>query len=655
MTEGMMYGKRYIRILSLVAVLLITTIVILISKGYQLDDIVQEPLTRFEKEKSNPISDVKVAPENHHHSDSKPDIEENNDGPKDVQRPAEEAQVIKDISFPLSLQLMEPNTYKSASLKTYFHSIFYKGEQSLETFTEAQKCERLKYESQLELSEQKYLEANFNKVRDAIKENELYDRMLKAATKEFKPSIPSEKQWFRFAGSSVWLSEHKVHFMVSRIMWSPSGIPNKAFASFLYIQLFDEDWNELPEKTLKIPYEKLVTEQNVNAKGSIELKIVDRKIAYREAKFPSFLPITFDFSLRTPDRKYYWGPEDPRILLRRNPLGFDEPLIVFNLKDVKLIKRTMHMFLPFSSKFSIFKKRNEPYANIEKNWTPFFSSPRDAESKNDGFTHLNFIYSLEPLEVLKCDIDTAICDFLQKPEKSDFNYVGPLRGGTQLVQLPSSRFVLNGITNAFQIPENRRIYVGWARTHLNKCGCGESMYRPNLIILTEDYNPSDKKYSYNIRDVSEYFDFNAIVPPWITPELDKSGNLIEKSPKQCEGRNVLIPNSIAYWDIDSVRKGDLIYGRGDFATFKDQNVLDAETVINDYMGVTLSAADSDVSIVQVKGLLNYILKLPGLFDKSDQDRDDSLYDSNINQRCAELASVEYCLKYAERNGGVTKY
>lgn len=73
------------------------------------------------------------------------------------------------------------------------------------------------------------------------------------------------------------------------------------------------------------------------------------------------------------------------------------------------------------------------------------------------------------------------------------------------------------ILDKFKLPKNRKIYIGWARAHLNKCGCGESMYRPNMVILVEDFNPEENRFYYKLSDVSEYIDFNAHVPPWTTP------------------------------------------------------------------------------------------------------------------------------------------
>lgn len=576
--------------------------------------------------------------------------------------------------FPLTEAFFQNEKYSDLSMKTFSDPLpQISGKLDDFKFNVPEMCMSLEYSSKFQVSKQEYLGADFEKIQKALRDSKEYSKLIEQAKDKFRPTIPEEKQWFRFGGSSAWLPQYNLHYMVSRVLYSPSGIANKAFVSFLYVQLYDKDWKELPETTITVSYDQKVTKNVMNADGSMTKVILDKSLSSRDITYPSLLPITFDVQMFVENGKYYYGPEDPRILVRKNSLGFDEPLIVFNMKSTKLVKRVMHLYQPFSNQLQVLKKRTEPYAHIEKNWTPFISES-NVKSKHDS---INFIYSIDPMEVLTCEVDTALCDFVQKAEKKNKNFVGPLRGGSQLVKLPFDRLLPKHILDHFKLPENRQIYVGWARAHLNKCGCGESMYRPNLIVLTEDYIPADKKFYYKLSDVSEYFDFNAYVPPWTTPKKDKDGNFVDDpDPKQCSGRNVLIPNSIAYWDIESVVKDNVQYARNHFDKIptNDQSAdLKAAKVtkyraprdegtsnlfFNDYMGVTLSAADSDVSIVHVRGLLNYILKLPSLFDQSTVVSSDAMFAPNgyeLNNVCAMRASKDYCVQYAENHGGVTKY
>ncbi|KAK6461123.1 hypothetical protein DFJ63DRAFT_216616 [Scheffersomyces coipomensis] len=598
-------------------------------------------------------------------------------------------------------------------------------------------CPRIAHDYFFQISDQQFLDADFSLFNEALKDTPDYLNMIWKAEKKFKSKdIPNEHKWLRFAGSSVWLPQYECHYMVSRVLYTPTGIANKSFVSFLYVQLFDKHWNEIKGSTLTLPYEQNTIKNVINTDGSYTSTILKRTIAFRNVTYPSILPIPIDYKLKTPNDKYYFGPEDPRILTRKNPLGFDEPIIVFNMKSKNLdMKRVMHQYLPFSNKLDVLKKRSHPFANIEKNWTPFISKNREIDQGLElGNSKINFIYSIGPLEILSCEIDTGVCDFLQKSDKKDYDYIGPIRGGTQLVSLPFDELIPEHIRKTFDFPPNRQAYVGWARAHLSDCGCGESMYRPNLIILIEDYNPETKKFYYKLSDISDYFDFDALIPAWVTPKLDEDGKLIPQSVNDnknlCDGRNVLIPNSIAYWDIHSIIKNGLLYNKVYFShipTDEHLNAVEASkqqqqqqeseqkqkqqqqqqeeklqqqqkenaqeqkleqqkeqqqqkqqekkeqeqeeqkqhqvpvkredvkkhpVTFNDYMGVTLSAADNDVSIIHIHGLLNYILTIPSIFnEKNIINADDKfrLRGYDLNNRCAIRASEEYCQRYGKAN------
>ncbi|KAI5960427.1 BMT4 [Candida pseudojiufengensis] len=559
--------------------------------------------------------------------------------------------LLDNVDFPLSSEFINDNEFTPYSLKTFtdpFPLIHDKPKDY--DFTETYMCSELEYEDSFEVTRQSYLDYNLVEFLDSLRKIKAYWKLVQSAKVKFNPQIPEEKQWFRFGGSSVWIPEFKIHYMVSRVLFSPSGIANKAYVSFLYIQIYDENWRELPKNTkLTIPFEEFPKVNHMNLDGTFTIYQSKGKLNFKTLEFPQILPIPIDYSMSTPNEKYYYGPEDPRILLRTNPLGFNEPLIVFNMKDLNLVKRTMFLYLPFSNDLKVLKKRKDPYAKIEKNWTPFISPSQNSLNK------INFIYSIVPLEVLVCDINTAICDFLQKPKHKKKDYVGALRGGSQLIPLPLNKLLPSRVLeDHFKFSKHRQIFLGWARAHLNKCGCGESMYRPNMIILIEDFNPETEKFYYKLGDVSEYVDFGAYVPPWVTSNFDSnSGTVIEEvlDPKQCEGRNVLIPNSIAYWEILSMKQSNKVITKLQDIDLKNQHNLQ----FDDYMGITLSAADKDVSIVHIKGLLNYLMKLPSLFDTDNIILDDEKFNirgSDWNNKCAMMASKEYCKNYAINHGVV---
>lgn len=570
-----------------------------------------------------------------------------------------------DEGFPLGKEYRSNVIFSASPLKTFTdpHTLI-DGKPADYTFSEESMCNSLQYERSLTYSQQSFLNADYTTLQAALASNEGFSQILAEANRKFKPKIPAEKQWHRFAGSSVWLPQYGLHFMVSRVMWSPSGIPNKAFASFLYAQLFDRNWEEVPETHLKVPYEEKVTKSVINADGTKSELTLDTTKSFRNIKFPSFLPISFDYHMHVDSGKYYWGPEDPRIIGRTNSQGEVEPIIVFNMKNHKLEKRVMHSYKPFSDDLQILKRRSGKFGYIEKNWTPFFGRQCQNEDK------INFVSSMDPLEVMACSLEDGICDPLYENTKTP----GPLRGGTQLMELPIDDQIPDHVRNLYKLPDNRKVFVGWARTHLKECGCGESMYRPNLIVFVEDYNPDTKKYYYKVTDVSEYFDFDITAPEWYMPKIASDGTLIEPEPKQCVGRSVLIPNSIAYWGISAILKNNVLYRRQFYSVIPtDEEIADKNAgkvmkqeykreaipvEFEDYMGITLSGGDMDVSIVHVKGLLDYILNIPSLFDKATVITSDEKFQQrgfDYNNICAAKASHQYCVRFAEAHGGVTEY
>lgn len=552
-------------------------------------------------------------------------------------------------SFPLSSKYLDEIKINSLPMKLQTFGDFYATKSV---------CNDLKAEKDIYVSNEKHVTFDLLVFLRKLHSIQSYSELIKLAQKHFDPFLEEktwndldstsdskilsgngeEKKWLRFGGSSVWLPEYNIHYMVSRVLYSPSEIPNQSFASFLYIQIFDSNWNELPDgTTLEFPFEEVVPIDTSRIQGLFHGTRIERFLNFKKTSFPYVLPIPFDYELEPYSNRYYFGPEDPRVSIRRNSLGFIEPIIVFNMKTFNLTKRVMHLYLPFSDDLKILKKRKMKFAHIEKNWIPLMGNL--SESQNT----MKFVYSFEPLEVLECSIYSGFCSILQKSEKEDYNYFGDLRGGTQLIQLPifSSQLIPDSLSSIFTLPENRKVYVGWARTHLNDCGCGDSMYRPNFILLIEDYTIVDKKYSYRISDISGYFDFNAEIVPWYP---DETKGIVPGISGECLGRNVLTPNSIAYWEIESVTQNDKKYTKQDLKYNKFEGNRNSFQFV-DRMGVTLSSGDRDVRIVHVKGLLDYILKLPSLFNTNVTS---TLVDNvNLtNVQCAKLESEKYCRIYA---------
>lgn len=269
--------------------------------------------------------------------------------------------------FPVHDELFQQSNLIPLSIRTYGDPFKYIKASDIteDDLTEAKMCPKLKYEAKIEVSRQKFLDVPFQKIESALSKYPDINHLVEKAYGFHKSKFPKETQWLRFAGSSVWLNEYEVHLMVLRIYNSPSGIPNKGYVSFLYVQLYDRNWNELPPTTLSVPYQQDTLRTVVEPDGTIRHEVIDTELSYRDVEYPSILPIPFDRELQS-DGDWYYGPEDPRMILRRNPMGFDEPLIVFNMKSLRLLERVMHLYLPFSTHFTVLQRRDTPFTHVEK-------------------------------------------------------------------------------------------------------------------------------------------------------------------------------------------------------------------------------------------------------------------------------------------------
>ncbi|ODV64459.1 glycosyltransferase family 91 protein [Ascoidea rubescens DSM 1968] len=432
-----------------------------------------------------------------------------------------------------------------------------------------------------------------------------------------------EQNWYEYGGGSIYLKSIGYNFMVTRVIYSKVHAKNDPFMSYLGFLLLDKNFNHI-EKSINFKYGPN-TDNN---------KMIN---------FPTLGIVPDTYFKKSNNRKdRYYGPEDPRILIKTNHYQFyhkekfvksviyEEPIVIFNMMTDKAFKykRLMHAYLPFQDKKVIFRIKNETPRIKEKNWEPFFNDDfkniikiqvddiniiKEFENnKNQNQTtfdfdfdykytngYIHFIYSIDSLSVLKCSLDDGICEYEykipQRPESieernmkdnkkaSDFD-IGNMRGGTPLLKLPDKFYASieriketkNDIKTTLQ---NYNVWVGFPRSHLNKCGCGAVTYRPSMMAITSLKGSSN----YQIELISSSIDFNLDVLNW-----DGPGKL------SCDAhQSVLIPNSIAYWDIKEIVENGY-YGGNDY---------------KDYMSIILSEADINNIVIHVRGLLNYLLEM----------------------------------------------
>lgn len=582
---------------------------------------------------------------------------------------------------PITNELLKSN-FKSHNI-SIFHS-------SKNTNLDLTKCNNIaKTFDQTQINDPVNVQVSLNEMLTKILNQASTDPYLKELSPFFIDELELQLKynvvdrfWYRLAGSSVWLEQYQVHFMISRILYSPKGTRNSPILSFTYAQIFDKDWKELVNSKLVVPTN--------NEKSMDDDDNEDSKIFFKTMSFPQVLNIPFWHDYDNIEGKYY-GPEDPRLLLTKNSKGYEEPLIIFNayhrklshfdddVDDHVLMKteffRSMFMCWPWQTqsgkentdgisnaeydnriynKVVELKIKNLPRQKKQKNWTPFISI--DQRSKNGFDKTINFIYRWANLEILKCDLvgDTGLCSFTYRLDNnlSPQAQIGPLRGGTQLMNVRSILNSRNDIDLDKIIPPNREVWIGFARAHLDDCGCGNNMYRPNLVIIVKDTvdveikELTDKPFKqpkdfYKISHISSSISFDIPIIGW---------DLMNPK-KICVGSNVLIPNGISSWSIES---------------FDQENSKD-NWILNDYMTLSLSISDFTVHKIDVKGLLSQILNEKSLFYSpssnnekllnqpttkvvSDPERDLSKslngY-NNDNVVCALEGSTRFCEQYGK--------
>lgn len=406
------------------------------------------------------------------------------------------------------------------------------------------------------------------------------------------------KHWYKLAGTSVWLEQYGVHFMISRIVYSSSGVRNIPQFSLTYAQVFDETWAELEEVSLVVP----------STFPHHDLIVGDTPFA--TLKYPQVLPVPTLHDPHHSHRRYY-GPEDPRLLLVKNN-GYEEPLIVFNAHHGKITQKVrtnefdenLHweyyrsMFVCWPWQFQQGKRNIQELADdttdhvtylkvlelrrdglprvaIQKNWTPFIDFEERTQLGYDKYIY--FVYRWSDLEILKCELqqDTSKCNFIYRMNKELDGEapVGPLRGGTEMINV-NSLVHDSGLSNRLQLPSGYQIWIGFARAHLKDCGCGKTMYRPNLVVIVKDGSNQ-----YKIELISSFVSLDVTMIGW---DLDHPQQVCTE-----HGQSVFIPNGISSW---SIRDFD-----------------DATNDFNDYMTLTFSLSDVTIDSIQLKGVLKQVL------------------------------------------------
>lgn len=516
--------------------------------------------------------------------------------------------------------------------------------------TNSKQCSKSMQSLDLTISENFIFDADFKSMVEILEQQLKLDPAFKHLDGFFQGKIPTMlkenticKHFYKFAGTSVWLKEYGVHLMVSRVLFSRRGLKWNPQISLLYAQVYDVNWQELTNVELVVPV--------MDTDGVTRV--------HENLKFPRFLPIPYYFDHQYTKRRWY-GPEDTRIMLVENELQKEEPVVIFNAhqrnihnytridedKSMQInfeFHRAMFIGWPFRyqlgkvntdgisdsrfdnvkftqvKEFRIAKKKRKA---VEKNWTPFII-PKDRDSQSPGDKYIYLIYQWDNLEVLKCELQQfnnnedgiSNCEFIYKAKKlKKQSKVGPIRGGTEMIPY--------GSIDATYKDQN--IWIGFLRAHIKHCGCGRSMYRPNFYIFTK----LDTSDLFQVQYLSSSISFNIPVSGW------------RKHKVQCAARdpNVLIPNGVSLWEDDPITKKDVL-------------------------GLTLSVADENNSILYIYGLKDIVKDL--LNKKQQKETEgtssnngdgDADVDNEQLMKCVLDASIEFCKAYGDEQTklGVTE-
>lgn len=412
------------------------------------------------------------------------------------------------------------------------------------------------------------------------------------------------KHWYRLAGTSVWLEQYGVHYMISRLIYSPKGTKNQPVFSLTYVQLYNENWEELTDTELVVP---------TNDPDSIHKQLNFDGTFFTSIRYPSFIPVpAFHDPARTHMR--YYGPEDPRILLTKNANGHEEPLVIYNAYHKKISAdqlideghsslsfkyyRSMFMCFPWQfqrGKRNIYELPNEhsdkmiysraielrrsgmARLDIQKNWTPLIDFSDRKQYNHDKYVY--FVYRWSDLEVLKCQLDgivgsTSNCEFAYRmnDQLGGGSPVGALRGGTEMININSYIQDYN-LESKISIPDNKEVFIGFARAHLKNCGCGNDIYRPNLVVIVKDLTTNQ----YKIDTISSFVSLDVPMLGW---DLDNPDEICSGGP------SVFIPNGISAWSVREKENGE---------------------GYDDYMTLSFSITDATVDIIHIKGLLKAVM------------------------------------------------
>ncbi|XDT02527.1 Hypothetical protein J6897_00328 [Nakaseomyces glabratus] len=526
-----------------------------------------------------------------------------------------------------------------------FKFVNYLGNRPIPTdIDELQSCKHIEHDAMLEHGNVTYpIRPNFKVFNEIIKNtNARIYKFLEGMAGDEPIESTFKNKWFMFGTTAEWLEQEQCYVAFSRLIISKGRNRAHPSVSLITAQAFDKDWNELYgkrikyldvetpedfEKQLKAIDEKYNVEEDCYTnveEGGVEsnqeadtnscIKNREERAMLAEEekqeltdKYFRVYPTILDIPFKNKGNLDFMGPEDPKVIVRTNTDGKQEPLVAYNMNDKNYDRRLMFVILPHRKINPIVPLVDKTFSisGTQKNWTPFFHEGDASSDGSRGFVHV--IQYMIPTTILRCSLDDGRCIFVFKAneidslKKVEFK---DLRGGSSFIRVPQGIPELDG----------RKLWVGMIKSHIKKCGGATDFYRPHLVIMEE------KDGKYNLLSLSSALHFDREVLGW-----DRETSFMVHV-------NVMSPNSISSWNIISHDHENDSY--------------------EDYMELSFSESDCTSYILTVRGVLDYILKI--LRDGSDAkfldwNADDLAAKVGKPPKCVCSHLREHCDKYgAER-------
>lgn len=443
-------------------------------------------------------------------------------------------------------------------------------------------CKEIEYipdidKRQLEVSEPILLDDDLIEVRRWLL-NSRYRNVLKSVDPKAKEGtfLSDMSHWFKKSGSSVWLPDEQAHMVVSTIMYAPNE-RSEPLVSFIRLQLFDSEWKEI--KNRRIRYTGLTDEQIDSTLRDYAKDPQEAHFERISLRFPSILQIDFGGK----PSKGTLGPQNPRILYKDGEYK-SEPVIFFNMLDQNNVK---NMFAVFPLRAPEGPELLHPILKLKttgthplskytkyKNWVPFFDSIKIGDSKtNDGFVYL--AYSLDPLAIFKCSLDSGKCSKAQvnndeskfavkEEERSVF-----LSGGTSFVPVPRQ------IIQTLNEKDHKRLqmWIAFPKVIIKNNACGNIIYRPTFTVLVKE----DGIFRLDL----------------LTGPIDLGLNTFEQCSTINEAESsVITAHGISFWDI---------------AAAGEQDASSSTKLYTDNLGLIVGEGNSRIEMIMIKNIMNYLM------------------------------------------------